>query len=297
MRVFVTGATGFIGSAIVQELLNAGHQVTGLARSEKSAAALKAAGVAVHYGTLSDPQSLASGAAAADGVIHTAFNHEFIDFQKDCAIDQAAIAAMGQALLGSGRPLVVTSGTAILPSGTLATEEMKVELHDASHPRAASEQALLGLAEQRVRAMVIRLPPTVHGEGDHGFVPMLIELARTKGLSAYIAQGENRWPAVHRFDAARLYRLALEQGVAGARYHAVAEQGIAMKSIAEAIGQHLSLPVISKTGEAAADHFGWLGAFAAKDNLSSSEMTRRALGWTPESPGLLHDLQHAGYFA
>lgn len=297
MRVFVTGATGFIGSAIVQELLNAGHQVTGLARSEKSAAALKASGVAVHYGTLTDPQSLASGAADADGVIHTAFNHEFIDFQKDCATDRAAIVAMGKALLGSGRPLVVTSGTAILPTGTLATEEMKVELHDASHPRAASEQALHGLAEHRVRAMVIRLPPTVHGEGDHGFIPMMIELARTKGLSAYIAQGENHWPAVHRFDAARLYRLALEQGVAGASYHAVAEQGIAMKSIAEAIGQHLSLPVISLIGEAAADHFGWLGAFVAKDNLSSSDMTRRALGWTPEHPGLLHDLQHAGYFA
>jgi nucleoside-diphosphate-sugar epimerase len=297
MRVFVTGATGFVGSAVVQELLAAGHQVSGLARSDMAAAALAAAGAQVHRGSLEDLDSLARGAAAADGVIHTAFIHDFSKFQENCETDRRVIAALGAALCGSERPLIVTSGTGLLTPGRLAVEEDVASSATSSVPRVASEEAATATATQGVRVSVVRLPPSVHGAGDHGFVPLLIGVAREKALAAYVGTGLNRWPAVHRLDAATLYRLVLEKGAAGRRYHGVAEEGVAFRDIAGVIGRRLNVPVVSKVGAAAAAHFGWFAHFAALDNPASSRHTQEVLGWKPRQAGLIADLEGADYFA
>jgi nucleoside-diphosphate-sugar epimerase len=292
MKVFVTGASGFVGSAVVPELLQAGHQVLGLARSDASAQALLAAGAEVLRGDLTDLDSLKRGAAAADGVIHLAFIHDFSQYQTAAATDHQAITAMGSVLAGSDRPLVVTSGLAGFAAGRLATE------HDEPTAGArTSEQAMLALVPQGVRASAVRLAPSVHDTGDHGFVPYLIQVARQKGESAYIGDGSNRWPAVHRLDAARLFRLALEHGTAGARYHGVADEGLAFRDLAAIIGRHLNVPVVSKSVEEAPEHFGWMARFAALDMAGSSALTQQWLGWQPTHPGLLTDLQQGHYFA
>jgi nucleoside-diphosphate-sugar epimerase len=294
MRVFVTGASGFVGSAVVAELIAAGHQVLGLARYDVSAKSVAAAGAEVHRGDLQDLESLRSGAAAADAVIHTAFIHDFSKFAENCEIDRRAIEALGAALAGSDRPLIVTSGTGLLTPGRLATEDT-VRPTGSAIPR-VSEQAGLSLVSQGVRVSAMRLPPTVHGDGDHGFVPILIGLARAKGAAAYVGDGNNRWPAVHRLDAAQLYRLVLEKGTAGAVYHAVAEQGVPFREIAGVIGRRLNIPVVSKSLEEAAEYFGWFAHFAAMDNPASSAQTQQQMGWRPTRPGLISDLDHPRYF-
>ena len=294
MRVFVTGATGFIGSAVVKELLENGHQVLGLARSDASAASLTAAGADVHRGDLEDLDSLRSGAATSDGVIHAGFIHDFARFQEVCDIDGRAIEALGSALAGTERPLVVTSGTALLESGKFGHED---DMPPAGpFPRLVSERAAAKVAESGVRTSVVRLPPTVHGEGDHAFLPLLIGVAREKGVSAYIGDGQNRWPAVHRLDAASLFRLVLEKGATRANYHGVAEEGVALRDIAAVIGKRLRVPVVSIKPEEAAGNFGWFEHFAAIDNPTSSARTREQLGWQPRSAGVLEDLDQDSYF-
>ena len=291
MRVFVTGASGFIGSAVVPELIDAGHNVVGLARTDASAEALAAAGAEVHRGDLDDLDSLRAGAAAADGVIHLAFIHDFDDYAGAAETDRRAIETIGETLAGSDRPFVVTSGMAGFAPGRLLTER---DAADPAFPR-ASETAL-SFGSRGVRASVVRLPPSVHGEHDHGFVPRLIAIARDKGVSGYPGDGSNRWSAVHRFDAARLFRLALEAASAGARAHAVGDEGIPVRDIADAIGRQLGVPVTAIPSENASDHFGWLGAFFSLDLAASSAITRELLAWEPTHPGLLDDLGQRHYF-
>jgi nucleoside-diphosphate-sugar epimerase len=293
MRVFVTGATGFIGTAVVRELIGGGHQVLGLARSDAAAKSLLAAGVDVHRGSLDDLESLRSGAAAADGVIHTAFIHDFSNYGPAAEADRRAIETLGGALAGSDRLLIVTSGTLLVQRrGPLATEE---DIPNPNFPR-KSEDATLALAARGIRSSVLRLPPSVHGKGDHGFVPRLISIAREKGVSAFIGDGLNRWPAVHRLDAAHLYRLVLERGTAGAIYHGAADEGIPTREIAAAIGRGLNARVVSKSREDAADHFGWIAHFFGVDAPASSAQTQERLGWRPVQPGLIADLNAAHYF-
>lgn len=295
MRIFVTGATGFVGSAVVSELLAAGHTVIGMVRSDTGAARLRELGATAHHGSLEDIDSIVQGAASADAVIHTAFNHDFSKFVENCETDRRVIEALGDVALRSGCPLVVTSGTGQLAPGSLATEDMVPDRRSNPSPRVASEEVVTALMARDARISLVRLPPSVHGDGDHGFVPLLIGFAREKGVSAYIGDGSNIWPAVHRLDAARVFRLAVEKGVA-ARYHATAEEGIPFREIATVIGRRLNLPVVSVTPEQAADHFGWFTRFAAINSGASSRHTRQVLDWQPSQPGLIADLDRAGYF-
>ncbi len=297
MRVFLTGATGFIGEAIVRELVTAGHQVLGLARSDASAEALTRLGVEAHRGDLSDTESLVAGARACDGVIHTAFIHDFSAYAAAAETDRRAVEALAGALEGSGKPFVSTSGTALLAPGRTGTEEDAPAPGSAAGLRAASETTVLAAANRGVRASVVRLPPSVHSAGDHGFVPALIDIARRKGVSAFVSEGANRWPAVHRLDAARLFRLALEHAVPGARLHAVAEEGVMLRAIAEVIGTGLGVPVRSLTQDQAHAHFDWMARFVSIDNPTSSALTREALGWSPKESGLLMDMRESGYFS
>ncbi|MEP6985675.1 MAG: SDR family oxidoreductase [Chloroflexota bacterium] len=292
MKVFVTGASGFVGSAVVRELVSAGHQVVGLARSDASAALIEAAGAKVLRGSLDDLDSLKSGAATSDGVIHTAYIHNFPNFAESAEADRKAIETIGAALAGSNRPFIVTGGSGGLTPGRLATEEDPVP---AGMPR-VSEQLGLSMASRGVRVSIMRLPTSVHGEGDHGFVPRLITIAREKGVSAYPGDGSNRWPSVHRVDSARLYRLALETAPAGTRLHPIGDEGVPTREIAGVIGRHLNLPIVSVPVEEAGEHFGWLGRFFALDMPVSGTLTRQQFNWQPTQPGLIEDLEQGHYF-
>ncbi|CAB39844.1 NADH-dependent glycolaldehyde/furfural/butyraldehyde/propylaldehydealdehyde reductase [Schizosaccharomyces pombe] len=295
MRIFVTGAAGFIGSEIVRQLLEAGHEVVGLVRSEENAAKLRAAGGTPYIGTLEDLDTLKKGVAQCDGVIHTAFVHDFSIYQEACKLDARVIEAIGEVLRGTERPLITTSVTAVLSSnGKLGTEISEVP--QPPIPRQLGEVTTLKFASQGVRASILRLPPTVHGAGDHAFVPMLINVAKNKGVSAYIGNGMNCWPAVHRTDAANLFVLALEKETAGSIYHAVAEEGIPIKEIAGMIGKRLDIPVISVSSEEATEHFGFLSSFLSVDNPTSSILTQQRLGWKPTHSTLMTDLASDAYF-
>ncbi len=291
MKVFVTGATGWVGSEVVRQLVEAGHQITGLARSNDKAAALAATGATVVHATLDDLDTLRSAASAADAVIHTAFNHDFSRFAENAEQDRRAIETIGGALEGSNRPLLVTSGVALLAPGRIATEA-DMPPSDPSYPR-RSEAAAQVLADRGVRVATVRLAPSVHGLGDHGFIPILIALARQTGVSAYVGDGLNRWPGVHRLDAARLYRLVLEQGATQPVYHAIADEAVPFRQIAEVIGRRLGLPVEPRDSA----HFGWFGAFAGADMPASSVRTQSLLGWSPTGPDLLTDIDQPGYYA
>ena len=292
MHIFVTGATGFVGSAVVRDLLDHGHKVTGLARSYAGAEQLERAGATALLGTIQDHEILRQGASGADGVAHLAFNHDFSTFAQNAADDAKAIEVIGGTFEGSDRPLIVTSGLALQAAGPIATESDKPGPH---FPR-QSEAAASAAAARGVRASAVRLPPSTHGKGDHGFVPILINIAREKGVAAYIGDGENRWSATHRADAACVFRLALERGAAGGPFHAVAEESIPFRRIAEAIGNGLGLPVVSLAPGEAQAHFGWFATFAGMDLAASSAHTRDLLGWAPSQPDLLTDMAENGYF-
>ncbi|MFT3704982.1 MAG: SDR family oxidoreductase [Agriterribacter sp.] len=287
MKVFVTGASGFIGSAVVKDLLASGHEVIGLARSEESAKAIAAAGAQVLTGSLDDIDSLKQGALQADGVIHTAFIHDFNQYAKAAGADKAAIEAMGEILKGTNKPIVVAGGILGVPK----TNGFVTEADAAPGAPRASEATTIALAEGNVNASVIRLPPSVHDKGDKGFIPFIIHQARTKGMSAYVGDGNNRWPAVHRLDAAKLFRLALEKAAKGARYNAIGDEGIAIRDIATLIGQKLHLPVASVSQEEAAQHFEWMSRFIVFDNPATSHTTQTQLGWKPTHIGLIEDMQ------
>jgi nucleoside-diphosphate-sugar epimerase len=307
MRVFVTGASGWIGSAVVPELIGAGHQVTGLARSDASAAALTAAGVQVQRGTIDDVDVLREAAAASDGVIHLAFKHDIAfsgGFQEAAASDRRAIETFGEVLAGSDRPFLIASGTLGLSLGRPATER---DGHDADDARDAMDEGprarwetserVLSFASGGVRSSIVRLPPTNHGDGDNGFMAALVGIARDKGVSGYIGDGTNRWPAVHLLDSAHLFRLGLEKAPAGSTLHAVADEGVPIRDIAEVIGRHLNVPVVSISPEDAGQHFTWLGGFIGLDSPASSTLTRELLGWQPTRPGLIEDLDKGHYFS
>jgi nucleoside-diphosphate-sugar epimerase len=306
MRIFVTGASGWIGSAVVPELIDAGHRVIGLARSDASAAALTAAGAEAHRGSLDDLDSLGVAAAASDGVIHLAFKHDIAfsgDFQGAADADRRAVETFGKALMGSDRPLVIASGTLGLAPGRVATEQDghdpdsgEAPLIGGAQTRMANAETTLSFASIGVRSSVVRLPPTVHGKGDHGFVATLVDIAREKGVSGYIGDGSNRWPAVHRVDAAHLFRLALEQAPAGSTLHGIADQGVPIRDIAGVIGRHLDLPVVAIAPNDAAEHFAWLAGLLAADSPASSAVTRQLLGWQPTHLGLIDDLDKGHYF-
>ena len=307
MRVFVTGASGWIGSAVVPELIGAGHQVTGLARSDASAAALTEASAGVHRGSLDDLDSLQSAAEASDGVIHLAFKHDVAfsgGFQDAAQADRRAIETFGEALAGSGRPFLIASGTLGLKPGQVATEQddghapglPAADLASGPAMRLANAEMTLALASRGVRSSVVRLPPTVHGDGDNGFMAALVGMTRGRGVSGYLGDGSNRWPAVHRLDAANLFRLALEQAPAGSVLHAVADEGVPIREIAEVIGRHLDVPVASIPAEEAAAQFGFLAGFLGLDSPASSTLTRELLGWHPTHPGLIEDLDKGHYF-
>jgi nucleoside-diphosphate-sugar epimerase len=305
MRVFVTGASGWIGSAVVPELIGAGHQVVGLARSDASAAALAAAGAEVRRGTLDDLDSLRSAAAASDGVIHLAFKHDIAfsgDFQGAADADRRAVETFGEALAGSDRPFVIASGTLGMAPGRVATErdgqspDPAMAALSGPATRLGTARLTLALASRGVRSSVMRLPPTVHGDGDNGFMATLVGIARAKGVSGYVGDGSNRWPAVHRLDAAHLFRLALETAPAGSTLHAVADEGVPVRAIAAVIGRHLDLPVVAISPEDAGAHFGFLAAFLGVDSPASSALTHELLGWQPTHPGLIDDLDQGHYF-
>lgn len=292
MKVLVTGATGFIGSSIADELELRGHQIVALARSEESASKLKVRGVEVHRGTIDDIQSVISVLDRVDGVIHSAFNHNFAQYAKNCADDGALLEAMAQALIGSGKPLIATSGTTVVPPGGVSTEDQEGSMNIS---RSASED-FLRFKDQGVRTGTVRLPPSVHGEGDTAFIPAAIAIARRTGVSAYVEDGANRWPAVHRLDAARLFCDALERGQSGQRFNAVQDEGIPFRDIATAIGKGLDVPVHSISKEEATAQFGWLAMFAVADVPASSKLTRERLGWVPREDNLLTDLMLPSYF-
>jgi len=307
MRVFVTGASGWIGSAVVPELIGAGHHVVGLARSDASADALAAAGAEVQRGSLDDLDSLRAGAGASDGVIHLAFKHDLAftgDFAGAAAADRRAIEAFAEALEGSDRPFLIASGTLGVAPGRVATERDGRPDPDAPPPitgggaqnRLANAHLTLSLASRGIRSSVVRLPPTCHGDGDNGFMAFVVAIARDKGVSGYVGDGSNRWPAVHRLDAARVFRLALETAPAGSVLQAVADEGVPIRDVAEVIGRHLDLPVVPVSGEDAGEHFGFLGDWLGMDSPASSELTRKLLGWEPAHPGLLDDLDQGHYF-
>ena len=306
MRVFVTGASGWIGSAVVPELIDAGHRVVGLARSDASAAALTKAGAEVHRGSLDDLDGLRSAAAAADGVIHLAFKHDIAfsgNFEGAVDADRRAVEAFGEVLAGSARPFVLASGILGLVQGRTGTERDGLGAGAGGHlpsgpqGRLATAQFTLGLAASGVRSSIVRLAPTVHGDGDNGFIATIVGIAREKGVSGYIGDGANRWPAVHRSDAARLFRLALEQAPAGSVLHAIADEGVPIRDVAEVIGRQLDVPVASISPDDAGAHFAWLAGFLAADSPASSALTRELLGWQPTHPGLIDDLEKGHYFA
>jgi nucleoside-diphosphate-sugar epimerase len=304
MRVFVTGASGWIGSAVVPELLGAGHQVVGLARSDASAAALAAAGAEARRGSLDDLDVLRDEAAASDGVVHLAFKHDLAfsgGFQAAADADRRAVEVFGDTLAGSNRPFVMASGTLWAAPGRLATERdghghLEAALGEGPRTRWQTSELALGFADRGIRSSVLRLPPTVHGDGDHGFMATIVDIARDTGSSAYIGDGTNRWPAVHRLDAARLFHRALEDAPAGSTLHAVADEGVPVREIADTIGRHLNVPVTSIPQDEAADHFTWLAAFLGIDAPASSALTRELLDWQPTQPGLVEDLEQGHYF-
>jgi nucleoside-diphosphate-sugar epimerase len=293
MRVFMTGASGWIGSAVVPELLSAGHEVVGLARSDAAAASIEALGAEAFRGSLDDPSSLHEVAAKSDGVIHLGYNHDFSQMQAAADTDRAAVEAMGSALMNSDRPFIVAGGVIGIAPGRVATENDQPD--PGLHPRTPNMDYVLSLANDGVRSSCVRFAPTVHGEGDHGFIATIVAIARQQGSSGYIGDGTNCWPAVNRADAARLVRLALERAPAGSSLHAVGEPGIATKEIAGAIGAGLGLPVVSIEPAQATEHFGWMGRFFAANATASNTITRELLGWDPTHQGLLEDLA-AGYY-